>query len=143
MKKVFMYLAILTVAVTAAAMIAYQHNLYVWQTPQQDMWIKNGQLFDGTSEQVIDNPGILVINGKISCIGNDCVIPKNVAQIDATGKAIVPGLVDLHGHFFGGKARSRDDNILSTIWEQFRYLPSVRRELIAAGITSYRSLGDV
>ena len=124
-------------------MVSYQNGLYVWESPQQNMWITNGQLFDGTSEQAIKNPGILVENGKISCMGITCKIPADVIHIDATGKGIVPGLIDLHGHILSGKSRDIEQSLPAMIWDQFRFLPSVRRELIAAGITSYRSLGDV
>ena len=124
-------------------MICYQKDLYVWQNPQQNMWIVNGQLFDGTSEQVIKNPGILIKNGKISCIGSTCTLPKDVIHIDATGKGIIPGLIDLHGHILSAKAEGIKQSVPAMIWDQLRFLPSVRRELIAAGITSYRSLGDV
>lgn len=53
-------------------MIAYQKSLYVWENPKQNMWIANGQLFDGTSEQAVENPGILIKDGKIVCIGSNC-----------------------------------------------------------------------
>lgn len=124
-------------------MIAYQKDLYVWQNPQQNMWITNGQLFDGTSEQAMKNPGILVENGKISCLGSTCKRPQDVIHIDATGKGIVPGLIDLHGHILSAKAEGIQQSMPAMIWDQLRFLPSVRRELIAAGITSYRTLGDV
>ena len=143
MKKFFTYLTLFIISTAAIFMISYQTNLYVWEDPQQNMWIANGQLFDGTSEQAIKNPGILIENGKISCLGSTCKIPQKVIHIDATGKSIVPGLIDLHGHFFSGKAPSSEQSVPPMIWDQFRFLPSVRRELIAAGITSYRSLGDV
>jgi enamidase len=143
MKKFFIYFTSLIIFITAVFMIFYQKDLYVWQNAQQNMWIANGQLFDGTSEQAIKNPGILIENGKISCIGSTCKIPKDVIHIDATGKGIVPGLIDLHGHILSAKAEGIEQSIPAMIWEQLRFLPSVRRELIAAGITSYRTLGDV
>ena len=143
MKKFFTYFTLLIIFITAIFMIAYQKDLYVWENPPQNMWIANGQLFDGTSEQAIKNPGILVENEKISCIGSICSLPQDVVQIDATGKAIVPGLIDLHGHLLSAKAEDIEQSIPAMIWDQFRFLPSVRRELIAAGITSYRTLGDV
>lgn len=124
-------------------MFAYQKNLYVWDNPQQNMWIANGQLFDGTSEKAIKNPGILVSNGKVACIGSTCKIPADVIHIDASGKGIIPGLIDLHGHFLSATAEGTKQSIPEIIWDQLRFLPSVRRELIAVGITSYRSLGDV
>jgi imidazolonepropionase-like amidohydrolase len=143
MKKFFSYTILLIILISATFMIAYQNDLYVWENQQQNMWIANGQLFDGTSEQAIKNPGVLVENGKISCIGNGCKMPENVIHIDATGKGIVPGLIDLHGHFLSAKSRDIEQSMPVMIWDQLRFLPSVRRELIAAGITSYRSLGDV
>jgi imidazolonepropionase-like amidohydrolase len=143
MKKFFIYFTLLTIFITAIFMIAYQKDLYVWQNPQQNMWITNGQLFDATSEQPIENPGILVENGKISCLGSTCKRPQDVIHIDATGKGIVPGLIDLHGHILSAKAEGIQQSIPAMIWDQLRFLPSVRRELIAAGITSYRTLGDV
>ena len=143
MKKIVSYFTLFIIFIVSIFMIAYQSNLYVWENPQQNMWIVNGQLFDGTSEQAIKNPGILVEKGKISCISSTCKIPQEVIHIDATDKSIVPGLIDLHGHFFSGKAEGTEQGIPAMIWDQIRFLPSVRRELIAAGITSYRSLGDV
>jgi imidazolonepropionase-like amidohydrolase len=143
MKKIFIYLSLFVITAASILVISYQNNLYVWDNPQQNIWIVNGELFDGTGEQAIKNPGILIENGKISCIGSACERPKKVIQIDAAGKSIVPGLIDLHGHFFSAKAQGSDQSVPAMIWDQFRFLPSVRRELIAAGITSYRSVGDV
>jgi imidazolonepropionase-like amidohydrolase len=143
MKKFFIYFTLLIIFISAIFMIAYQKDLYVWQNPRQNMWIANGQLFDGTSEQSVKNPGILVENGKISCIGGTCKIPKNAIHIDAMGKGIVPGLIDLHGHILSTKAEGTRQGMPAMIWDQLRFLPSVRKELIAAGITSYRTLGDV
>ncbi len=143
MKKFFITLAAITLICALAISIAYRTDIYVWQQPQQTMWLTNGQLFTGSSERVIDNPGILIKSGKIHCIGNDCDIPANAIHLDATNKAIVPGLIDLHGHFFGGKQRDKSQSIPAMIWQQLRYLPDVRQSLINAGITSYRSVGDV
>lgn len=143
MKKFFIYFTLLIIFISAIFMIAYQKDLYVWQNPQQSMWIANGQLFDGASEKVVKNPGILVENGKISCIGGTCKIPKSAIHVDATGKGIIPGLIDLHGHILSAKAEGTKQGILAMFWDQLRFLPSVRQELIAAGITSYRTLGDV
>lgn len=122
--------------------VAYNHNLYVWEQPSRSMWISNGSLFDGAGTLPIENPGILVEDGKISCLGNTCEVPKNAIQIDAAGKSIVPGLIELHGHFFSGKADSSESSLPAMIWNSIRLQPDVRRKLIESGITSYRSVGD-
>ena len=142
MKKFLTYLVVIGVISTITFMVAYNHKLYVWQQPQQNMWIYNGSLFDATSMEPTSNLGILIIDGKISCLGDDCKVPQNALQIDATGKAIVPGLIELHGHFFGGRAEQGRPSVPAMIWDSIRFNPSVRQKLIDAGITSYRSVGD-
>ncbi|NQZ05935.1 MAG: amidohydrolase family protein [Algicola sp.] len=143
MKAFLKYFIMSLVSIAAVIAVVYQYDLYVWQQPQKQMWIVNGLLFDGTSDKAIKNPGIVIKDGKIACLGSHCEIPQDTVTIDASGKAIVPGLIDLHGHFFAGKSKQPGQSLPSVIWEQFRFLPDVRRKLIKAGITSYRSLGDV
>jgi enamidase len=142
MKKFLTYLIVIGVISTITFMVAYQHNLYVWQKPQQNMWIYNGNLFDATGLKPTKNTGILIVDGKISCLGPDCQIPQDTLQIDASGKAIVPGLIELHGHFFGGRAEQGRPSVPAMIWDSIRFNPTVRQKLIDAGITSYRSVGD-
>ena len=142
MKKFLTYLIFICLISTITFMVAYNHNLYVWQQPQQNMWIFNGSLFDATGMEPNKNPGILIVDGKISCLGDNCKVPQDALQIDATGKAIVPGLIELHGHFFGGRAEQGRPSIPAMIWDSIRFNPSVRQKLIDAGITSYRSVGD-
>ncbi|KID57444.1 hypothetical protein JF50_09590 [Pseudoalteromonas luteoviolacea] len=143
MKKCFAYLIVFLISSGLAFMLAYKHDLYTWEKPLQNMWIQGGTLFDATSEFAINNPGILITDGKIACLGESCHVSQNTLIINAAGKSIMPGLIDLHGHFFGGKAQSKQDSLLNTIWDQLRFLPSVRQDLIKAGVTSYRSLGDI
>src|SRR5476651_971370 len=42
---------------------------------------------------------ILIIDGKISAVGKNLSAPKGIEKIDARGKIICPGLIDLHVHF--------------------------------------------
>jgi hypothetical protein len=57
MKKSITYFTLLIIFITTMFMIAYQKDLYVWENPPQNMWIANGKLFDGISEQAIKNQG--------------------------------------------------------------------------------------
>ncbi len=60
--------------------------------------IKGGHVVDPASgyEGVAD---ILAENGKITEIGQDIRIPEGAEVIDAKGKTVAPGLVDVHVHF--------------------------------------------
>ena len=42
---------------------------------------------------------VLVIDGKISAIGKNLAAPAGVETLDAKGKIVSPGLIDLHVHF--------------------------------------------
>ncbi|MFG6447318.1 amidohydrolase family protein [Roseateles sp. BYS180W] len=51
-------------------------------------------------EEVIENGTVLVENGRIAAIGaRDSVpLPPNTQVVDASGKTIIPGLIDIHWH---------------------------------------------
>lgn len=50
----------------------------------------------------IEDGTFVVQNGKISAIGSNVEIPPAAQVIDASGKTIMPGLVDTHSHIGGG-----------------------------------------
>jgi dihydroorotase len=52
---------------------------------------------------------VLIVDGKISAIGKNISAPKDSEKIDATGKIVCPGLIDLHVHFrFPGQTAKED-----------------------------------
>jgi imidazolonepropionase-like amidohydrolase len=81
-------------------------------TPGGDLLVRGGLLFDGTGDQVVPNPGILIRNGRIVGLGmlegeGDTVDAasadgtlggRRVLQLpdDAT---VLPGFFDLHAHY--------------------------------------------
>lgn len=63
---------------------------------KKELLIKNGRVIDPANgvDEVCD---VLVKDGKIAEVGKIDIDAKNV--IDATGKFVVPGLIDIHVHF--------------------------------------------
>jgi len=59
--------------------------------------IKGGKIITIT-QGAIEDGVILVENGKIVAIGKDVAIPAGAEVIDATGKTVMPGLIDGHSH---------------------------------------------
>jgi imidazolonepropionase-like amidohydrolase len=49
-------------------------------------------------ERVLNNQTVIVKNGVIAEIGAKVKIPKDAVKIDASGKYLIPGLVDMHAH---------------------------------------------
>jgi imidazolonepropionase-like amidohydrolase len=62
---------------------------------QERIAIKSGRILP-VSGPVIENGVILINKGKIEAIGKDIAIPAGVKVIDATGKVVVPGLIEAH-----------------------------------------------
>ena len=46
----------------------------------------------------IDHGTVLVVDGTITAVGTDVPIPSGVEVVDATGRWVLPGLVDAHAH---------------------------------------------
>jgi len=90
--------------------------------------LKSATVIDG-EPRVAD----ILINGQtITCVGK-CAAPKDATVIEATGKFVVPGFVDMHAHLteHGGEPRWNRETTL-------RYL----RLLLAHGVTTIRDPGS-
>src|SRR5581483_8583625 len=103
--------------------------------------IRNARIFTGNG-RLIENGAVLVKNGKIAEIyegsGPD---PKSLsaAVIEAAGKTILPGLIDMHVHL-GAPGGLIDD------FGGFDPQKAAERELAAylyCGVTAVRSVGDL
>ena len=78
-----------------------------------DLLIKNGTLVSSSGKYKAD---ISVVNGVISEIGKNLIPDKATKVVDATGKLVLPGAIDLHTHLampFGGTV-SADDYFAGT-----------------------------
>ena len=47
---------------------------------------------------VIENGSVLIRGSKIAAVGRDVSAPANARVIDATGKFVMPGIIDTHSH---------------------------------------------
>ncbi len=63
----------------------------------QDLLIKNGTILTVTQGK-IPNGDILILDGLIKKIGSVIQAPEGVRVVDATGKFIIPGILDSHTH---------------------------------------------
>ena len=59
--------------------------------------LKNATVLTGTGER-LDNADVLMQDGKIQAVGKGLSAPANGRTIDATGKWITPGIIDVHSH---------------------------------------------
>jgi len=88
-------------------------------------------IYGGTiyAPELLGEKDVLVVGGKIALIDEHINFPKNVPmkRIDATGKILIPGFIDLHVHVLGGGG---EDGPASRVTEI-----SLSR-LVSAGITT-------
>jgi imidazolonepropionase-like amidohydrolase len=49
-------------------------------------------------EGTIENGTVIVRDGKIAAVGADVAIPEGATVVDATGRFLLPGIVDTHSH---------------------------------------------
>ncbi len=86
------------------------------------------QLIDGTGAAPVADSVVVIRDGRVESAGSRDVIPipEGAEVVDATGKTVIPGLVNLHVHYRGGP---------ETIERQFR-------TQLYYGVTTARSIGS-
>lgn len=66
---------------------------------EHDTWlIKNAVVWTLTAQGKQENTDVLIVNGIIRAVGKNLQAPANARTIDATGKHLIPGIIDCHSH---------------------------------------------
>lgn len=114
-----------------------------------NIMIENGIIIDGTGKKPVQNKMILIKGSKIvetiTKEGNaeyDLKIPKDVQLIDATGKTIMPGLIDAHLHLLGIRSMQPVQWVIDKPALRAVRATTDVRKLIEAGFTSVRCAGS-
>ena len=97
------------------------------------------RIIDGTGETPIEEGVLIVRDGEIETVGaSDAVeVPADAERIDATGRTIIPGLINTHGHVNDVKGLQSDpsfyteEHVLGQLGLYARY-----------GVTTVVSLGE-
>ncbi|MFQ5535243.1 MAG: amidohydrolase [Sphingomonadales bacterium] len=59
--------------------------------------ITNATVLTGTGES-LEGASVMIRDGKIAAVGSDLDIPGDITVIDAAGKWVTPGIIDVHSH---------------------------------------------
>jgi len=59
--------------------------------------IRNATVLTGTGQR-LDGADVLIVAGKIEAIGRGLTLPAAGTQIDAGGRWVTPGIIDVHSH---------------------------------------------
>lgn len=107
--------------------------------------IKNGMLINGTGKEPIKNATIIIKGTTIETIGEaeKIKIPSNAKIIDATGKTVLPGLIDSHVHINGTRSHKMSESIVEPEWLGLVRAVADMKQLLESGFTSCRDCGSV
>ncbi len=128
MKIAFKFVLLATLGVLVAGALAARES--------KPLAITHAVLIDGNGGPPVDNATVLVREGKIMAAGPAAgiTVPKDAAVFDAAGKAVIPGLADMHVHLVGGW-----DGISTDILGYKQFLNA----LLYAGVTTVLDAGNV
>lgn len=106
--------------------------------------ITHVRVIDGSGAAARNDQTILIRDGKIESVGGASV-PPDAKVIDASGRSVIPGLIDMHGHMFytAGNVYHKDGSLAMggiTLNEMFYTYP---RLYLAGGVTSVRTTGGI
>lgn len=104
-----------------------------------ERWICNATLIDGLGNPAVERGAIAIVDGHISAAGAGLLPPADADVLDAGGRTVVPGFINLHSHLIRRK-RPDDPPRMSTVSEVVRGVRNAR-EALGQGITTARELG--
>ncbi len=102
--------------------------------------IRNARIFAGDG-RVIESGGVLIKNGKIERVYEGATPDakeEKAEAVDASGKTLLPGLIDVHVHLAspGGFSDSPSD------YQADKTMPRALAAYLYSGITAVKSVGD-
>ena len=99
------------------------------------------RVVDGTGAAGKDDQTIVIDRGRIAALGSAATIavPPGARVLDLAGRAVIPGLVDMHGHMFYSQLSAPPVTDIVFAEQGF----SFPRLYLAAGVTTLRTTGSL
>lgn len=102
--------------------------------------IQNARVFDGTGDTLTDGLSVLVVGDKIAKVSKEAIsVPAGALVIDAQGRTLTPGFVDVHMHasaFVAGPAGEH-----ASPWQMGVYMAKSLEGFLQRGFTTVRDAG--
>ncbi len=118
--------------------------------PNPPVLLRNATVLTGTGER-LDGADVLMRDGKVVSVGRGLEAPADATTVDATGKWVTPGIIDVHSHLgvyaSPGTQSHQDGNeatspVTANVWAEHSVWPQDPgfQAALAGGITSLQVL---
>ena len=134
---------------TAASGNPYPSTYHAY--PGRPVALVGATVFDGTGKR-IDNGTVLLRDGKVQAVGDASLATDGYDRIDAAGKVVTPGIIDIHSHlgvYPSPSVQALSDGNEATspttpeVWAEHSVWPQdpgFTRALVNGGVTSLQIL---
>ncbi|MGH4023989.1 MAG: amidohydrolase family protein [Pseudonocardiaceae bacterium] len=147
LRRLVVYPFLAIALIVASAVAFYETTLYRPAPAHRGVLALIGStVLAGPELEPMANATVLVKDGVITQIGTGIAVPPGAETIDLAGHTVLPGLIDSHIHF-GAPAleRGQEPGLFTgprIVVDWVRSFPGKRRDFLAHGVTSVRSMGD-
>ena len=83
---------------TLLVLAAFSFQPLLAQAPAGTLALTGARVINGTGAQPLEQATIVISNGRIEAVGTKVKIPAGATRIDMSGKTIMPGIINAHGH---------------------------------------------
>jgi len=70
----------------------------------QTVALTDARVIDGTGRAPVEQATIVISNGRIEAVGKSVKIPSGAMRVNLSGKTIMPGIINAHGHLNADKS---------------------------------------
>jgi imidazolonepropionase-like amidohydrolase len=105
--------------------------------------VRCGHLIDGVAAKPFGPTTVLIVDGKVTAVGEKIEVPAGVQQLDLSGYTCLPGLIDMHTHLTDSGHETADLSVYykRTKAEQGAIAKESAQDTLQAGFTSVRDVG--
>ena len=90
---------------TLLALAAFSFQSSLAQAPAGGTVALTGaRVINGTGAAPLEQATIVIANGRIEAVGTSVKIPAGATRVDMSGKTIMPGIINAHGHLSADKS---------------------------------------
>ncbi len=102
---------------------------------------RGGTLVDGTGAAPVTDSLVLVDDKKIAYAGPGTEVPEGYDVVDATGKTVMPGIIDTHLHFSGNLTDDDDDWVIESVPQKQVVAVKQAYDALTHGLTTVCEIG--